>query len=190
MSEANRTEEFWDKDKDEIFARCKDVRSGEFGELFDQTLPKLALHFDGKALDGLKQANPWLAVFEPSSTAGWKQAQGAFLDNGPVCLDVLASFTDLTRSENQIGIMLSRDITLFTRLLLAIRDEIERHGEKDPQTVDEHAAQQMSKLTNEILDAAEAENVTRSRIEMLLRNRVKAQEGKESSTNKAGSFIG
>lgn len=194
---------FWDDDfgdgkKENIFSEAlqhiqdsaKNEQDG-IEEFVGQTLPTLARHFDGKALDGLKQANQWLAAFEPGSIPRWEKAKSASLDNGPAFLDVLASFTDSTRFETQIGIMLSWDITFFTRLLLRIRDELDglkRHGFRGPQTLDQRVARESNKLAK-ILGADKAKGITRRRIEALLRNCLQTEEWIATYTKEASFAV-
>jgi len=181
--------EFWDDEKFEMLRRVhKYIKSqakgevNEIEELVCQTLPTLARHFDGEALDSLKRANPWLAVFEPDSLLDWEKAKRAFMDNGPSFFDVLASFTDLMRFENQIGIMLGEDVDFYTQLLLALRDEAEHHKEGyengDPGSIDERVAQRSDSLANGVLDENVTGGVTKNRINMLLRKVVKAEENR------------
>ena len=187
-----------DKGKNDMFFEClKQIRNwgdrAAIESFLRQTLPAVARHFDGKALDDLKHANPWLAVFEPRSVCGWEEAKSAFLDNGPACLDVLASFTDLIGLEAQIGNMLSRNITFSTQLLQAIRSETEhiasrdlnpqkvkaeRLGSRDldPQTVDRQMKLWSTELANETSEEDETYRILRARVETLLNNRSAAEE--------------
>ena len=165
-----RTADFWDPAKNKLHGEIwEDIRTLDgYEEFFGRTLPALARHFDGKALDELRQANPWLAVFEPSSAHDWKEAKDAFLDNGPACLDVLASFTDLTRLEALIIALLRLDGSLCTALLLCMRHELE--------LLDKYLSEQdIARSTMGVFGADELEGISPSRLEAL-RDKYSAEE--------------
>ena len=159
-------------------------------EKFSQVLPRLAQHFDGKALNDLKTANPWLAVFDPSSTSNWENAKSTFIKNGPACLDVLALFTDLIRSEALIGNMLERNVAFTTLLLLAIlkkMEEIENRYD-NPKKV----AMQMGRWSDETDKeiAGEEKATVKGRVEVLLNNRFTAEEVNKSHNVRYRSEVG
>ena len=190
---------FSDKHKNDKFHEAvRDIEDwpDRYGieEVLSQTLPALARHLDGKALDDLKHAHSWLAVFEPRSVLGWEEAKSAFLHNGPACLDVLAGFTDLTRFEAQIGNMLIYDINFSTRLLAAIRDETERLvgrslDPRHPRMVGPQMERWSKELADETPEAEETERVLGSRVEELLNKRSTAEEVYRSENVDFGSKI-
>lgn len=184
----SRGADFWDEEKSDIFMKTflydgKITRNqlDRTDDFVRQTLPMLAQYFDGKALDGLKQANPELAVFEPSSTSSWEEAKSAFINNGPAFLEVLAEYTDLIRFESQIGFIVTWDPVICTQLLLAIRDEIKSMKEvyqtEGSGKLDERVAQLSTTITEKISNADKAEDITSSRINALLSNHFNALEG-------------
>lgn len=199
-SETSSTENFssketansWDDVADNLFWKTVDHIKGSpedmlvrIEELVCKDLPTLARHFDGKALAGLKEANPWLVVFEPGSIPRWEKAKTAFVENGPAFLDVLASFTDLTISENLLGIMLAMDMNFSTQLLLVIRDELVQNKERmellrDSGRVNEIVVKKRTKLADHVSQACEDKGVTRDRIEALLKNRLNEEDSKWS----------
>lgn len=145
-----------------------------------KTLPTLALHFDGKALEALRKAHPWLQLFERGQIDGWEEAKSAFFENGPAFLDALAKFTELTRNENLLAALLSWDLTFSTRLLQTMRAELDHHFEEEENDWEERHQSELlrsKELANELLDAGEAGSVTWSRIEALLSVHSKVEGG-------------
>ncbi|KAL8792546.1 MAG: hypothetical protein Q9195_004845 [Heterodermia aff. obscurata] len=145
----------------------------DLDELFEETLPALARHFDGKALTDLKQANPWLAIFEPDSKLTWQEAKDAFLVDGPAVLDTLASLTELIRFESGIGIILSRDVNISTQLLLAIRQDYESDSNIYG-TIENQVLEMSAELTKNTLGAGEESGIAKARIEALLKTGLEA----------------
>ncbi|KAF2688926.1 hypothetical protein K458DRAFT_484820 [Lentithecium fluviatile CBS 122367] len=186
--ETNRTAMFWNEEKRDLFKLAMDdiggwdkvlATSGDESQLLlVQTLPALARNLDGKAIDGLRKANPWLAIFEPGSSSDWAKAKSAFIENGPGFLDTLASFTELKRIDCLIGYLLAKDVGVSTRLLKGIRDELERirgaYG--DARTVDERVKRRVVEVPREMLDTGEAQGLSNVRIDALLRNVFKAED--------------
>ena len=178
---------FWDGVKEHFFAETFQIISNNMSDKFQrtndffyQTLPLLAQHFDGKALDALREAHPELAVFELSSKPNWEKAKSAFVDNGPAFIEVLAEFTDLTRFDSVITNMVTEHPVTSTQLLLAIREEIKNMKEasqtKGSRVVDEHVAQLSSTLSQEISNADKAKDITSCRVDRLLRNHINAAQ--------------
>lgn len=200
MPNASNTAKSWDDEKDEVMLEIwndmEDVATDSatgIGEFLSLTLPALAQHFDGEALDKIKRANPWLAVFATSSTPGWEQAKTAYFDNGPAFLDALASFTKLLHYESLTCTLLSRDIIFCTRLLLSIRREMEGPKSIDrgaSAAIGERATRRSSILYGKFTDLNLGKGVTRARIEALLRKNMEAEEDSQSYINNTAHALG
>lgn len=175
----------WDLLKRSIFTATvtflSDCDFDKPDEFIGQTLPLLARHFDGKALDVLKKANPWLAVFEPSSTASWERAKSAFIEDGPASLEILDEFMNLIRYDCQIGLLITWDSFTHPRLLLAIRDiqkDIkETYHIEGSKKLNERVARLSTEITKAISDALREEHITSGRIDALLRYDINARQG-------------
>lgn len=93
-------------------------------------------------------------------------------------LEVLASLTELTRLEDEIGLMIDREDSFYTLLLLTLRDKIEalETSDRAAHRLVRWADSPSTKLVNEMLDASDTEAITRTRIEAVVENRSRADK--------------
>lgn len=162
-------------------------------KLVRETLPRMAKYFDGTAWEHLNQTEPWLEVFEPTSTSDWNDAKVAFNTNGPAILQALVRYTDLIHLESLIACFLSNmriacmlsnkgsarilgndeADTLPTRLLLKLRDDL--YANDSPiKNVKRSLGAILNEKADKICAIATANIVGRDRIVSLLKNQEKA----------------